>query len=261
MRNDQPAPTSELSFPPREPLFTKTLREQVYDHLRLAMNRGEIMAGEVLNLGEISDQLGISRTPLRDALLQLEIEGFVTILPRRGCVVRSLTEQDIRDIYQMIGALEASVIRAEAARINPGLVDEMRRLNDRMRHALDEDDFDAYYAGNLAMHDCYLRLSSNHELRRQVGIMKQRLYDFPRRRAFVKEWEVASTREHDELICLLAAGQTDAAADFVRDVHWSYEVQRPFIERYYLDAEGEFDTDGELDADRGFNDRSEFEAE
>ena len=66
--------------------------------------------------------------------------------------------------------------------------------------------------------------------------MKQRLYDFPRREGFVKEWETASTREHDELIRLLETGDTRKAADFIRDVHWSYEVQRRFIDRYYADA-------------------------
>jgi hypothetical protein len=64
--------------------------------------------------------------------------------------------------------------------------------------------------------------------------MKQRLYDFPRKQAFVKEWEVSSTKEHDELIRLLESGDSREAASYIRDVHWSYEVQQPFIERYYL---------------------------
>jgi hypothetical protein len=64
--------------------------------------------------------------------------------------------------------------------------------------------------------------------------MKQRLYDFPRKQAFVKQWEITSTGEHEELIRLLEAGDGKAAADYVRNVHWSYEVQKPFIEEYYL---------------------------
>ncbi|HEY69150.1 MAG TPA: GntR family transcriptional regulator, partial [Anaerolineae bacterium] len=59
-------------------LNLKSLREQVYDYLRHAMNRGELAPGAALNLNQISRKLGVSRTPLRDALLQLEIEGFVT---------------------------------------------------------------------------------------------------------------------------------------------------------------------------------------
>ncbi len=215
-------------------LNMKSLREQVYDYLRLALNRGELAPGAALNLNQISRMLGVSRTPLRDALLQLEIEGFVTILPRRGCVVKQLTREDIRNLYQIIGALESSVIANEFHRITPAVIEEMKRLNAEMRSALDEDDFDTFYEANLRMHACYLDLSSNDELRRSVDTMKQRLYDFPRKQAFVKEWEISSTQEHEELIRLIDSGDADAAAKYVRDVHWSYEVQEPFIEQYYL---------------------------
>ena len=224
----------------RLPLLNlKSLREQVYDYLREAMNTGALAPGASIDLKDLGRRLGVSRTPLRDALLQLETEGFVTILARRGCVVNRLTRDAIRDLYQMLGALEASVILAEAERIDAGVVLLMRRSNDEMKAALDDDDFDRYYAANLGLHDAYLELSPNRVLLRSVRIMKQRLYDFPRREGYVKEWETASTGEHDELIRRLAAGDARAAADFVRDVHWSYEVQRPFIERYYREDAGE----------------------
>ena len=70
----------------------------------------------------------------------------------------------------------------------------MIRLNQTMRNALDENDFDGYYAANLEMHNCYLHLSSNDRLVRIVTTMKQRLYDFPRKKAFVKEWEMVFDR-------------------------------------------------------------------
>jgi DNA-binding GntR family transcriptional regulator len=215
-------------------LNLKSLREQVYDYLRLAMNRGELSPGTALNLNQISRKLGVSRTPLRDALLQLEIEGFVTILPRRGCVVNRLTRQDIRNLYQIIGSLESSVIADEYHRITPSIIRRMKQLNADMRSALEEDDFDAFYEANLHMHACYLDLSPNAELRRIVDTMKQRLYDFPRKQAFVKAWEINSTHEHEELIRLLENGEADTAARYIRDVHWSYEIQEPFIEQYYL---------------------------
>jgi DNA-binding GntR family transcriptional regulator len=215
-------------------LNLKSLREQVYDYLRLAMNRGELAPGAIINLNEISRKLGVSKTPLRDALLQLEIEGFVTILARRGCVVNRLTREDIRNLYQVIGSLESAVISDESHTITPNIFERMKRLNAAMRSTLDDDDFDRYYEANLQMHDCYLDLSSNTWLRRIVKTMKQRLYDFPRKQAFVKEWELNSTREHDELIRLLESGDSESASKYIRDVHWSYEIQKSFIEQYYL---------------------------
>ncbi len=215
-------------------LNLKSLREQVYDYLREAMNRGDLAPGANLDLNAISRRLGVSRTPLRDALLQLETEGFVTILPRRGCVVNLLTREDIRDLYQLIGSLEASVIRTEFPRITPAVIERMRSLNDEMTEALHDDDFDHFYAANLELHECFLSLSPNRRLVDLVRTMKHRLYDFPRKKTFIKEWELRSIDEHGELIRLLEAGDARAAADYIRDVHWSFEVQLPFIEQYYL---------------------------
>jgi DNA-binding GntR family transcriptional regulator len=215
-------------------LNLKSLREQVYDYLREAMNRGDLAPGATLDLNAISRRLGVSRTPLRDALLQLEAEGFVTILPRRGCMVNLLTREEIRDLYQLIGSLEASVIRTEFDRITATVTNRMTGLNDEMADALHDDDFDHFYAANLELHECFLALSPNDRLVDLVRTMKHRLYDFPRKKTFVKEWELRSIEEHRELIRLLEAGEARAAADYIRDVHWSFGVQKPFIEQYYL---------------------------
>jgi DNA-binding GntR family transcriptional regulator len=102
-----------------------------------------------------------------------------------------------------------------------------------MDAGLARDDFDAYYAANLAFHDVYISLSPNRELRRQIGLQKERLYDFPRRTAFVKEWELASMKEHRELRQRFAAGDLKGAAAWIREVHWCYAVQEPYILAYY----------------------------
>ena len=118
----------------------------------------------------------------------------------------------------------------------------MRIYNEEGHAALAVDNFDRYYEANLALHDDYLQLSNNHELIHVVRAMKQRLYDFPRKRAFVKEWELASVDEHEEIISHLEAGDFAWAAEIVRDVHWSFEVQKDFIRSYYLD---EFSQEGQ----------------
>jgi DNA-binding GntR family transcriptional regulator len=64
----------------------KSLREQVYDYIREELSRGKLTPGMAINLNEISQELGISKTPLRDALLQLDTEGFVTISPAAACL-------------------------------------------------------------------------------------------------------------------------------------------------------------------------------
>jgi DNA-binding GntR family transcriptional regulator len=210
------------------------LREQVYLRLKDQITRGLLHTGEFLDLRRLEEDMGTSRTPLRDALIQLESEGFVSILPRRGVRVNGLTLDDIRHLYEMIGALEGVTVGSVFDRLGRRHLRKMRSLNDRMREAIDADRFDEYYDLNLDFHDVFLGLSDNARLVRTVEIFKARLYDFPRRDRFVKEWEVRSTGEHADFVDLLERGDSRGAADFMRDVHWSFAVQEPYVREYYF---------------------------
>lgn len=211
-----------------------TLRRQIYEILREDIREGLLQPGQAIKLDEIADRLGVSRTPLREALLQLELEGFVTIKPRSGVQVRALTETDIRHLYQMIGALESSVLATELPEISADQVAQMRKLNASMKQAVVGGDFDSYYAANLALHDSYLQLSHNADLIHQVTVMKQRLYDFTPRRDILRDWEESSTGEHAAIIEALTQGDLQEAARLIREVHWSFQVQEKFIRKYYL---------------------------
>lgn len=216
----------------------RSLREQVYEHLRALMNRGQLRPGSNLDLNALAKQMGISRTPLRDALLRLEAEGFVEILNRRGVRIAELTLDRIRDVYEILGGLESACVTSVGDRITPETTARMRELNEEMERALDVSDFSRFYDANLAFHDAYLNLSTNSELVRQVHVLKQRLYDFPRLEGFVPEWERASTGEHRALLELLEKGRIREAANLLRDVHWSFSYQEPFIRRYYAATKG-----------------------
>ena len=221
----------------KKPLLnTKSLKEQVYDFLRVQMQKGELLPGSTIDMEETSRLLGVSKTPLRDALLQLESEGFVTILPRRKILVNGLTIDDIRDYYEVIGALESMALHSAFDQIGEAEVDLMDALNAEMNDAIAKDDFDLYYSKNLLFHDVFLGRSGNETLIRIVTNLKKRLYDFPRRQGFVKEWEQGSIIEHARLIDLIRRREKEAAAAHIRDVHWSFEIQEPFIARYYTKA-------------------------
>jgi len=219
------------------PLVLKSLREQVYDHLRQLLNCGDLRPGAFLDLEALEARLGVSRTPLRDALLQLEAEGFVEILPRKGVRVRPLAREDVRHLYEIIGALEGAALLAAFPRLGRGEAATLRRLNREMKRAVEAGNFDRYYERNLAFHDVFLDRCDNERLVRLVRALKQRLYDWPRRRGFVKAWERASVGEHAAFARLVAKGMARAAADHLRDVHWSYAVQERFVEAYYFASE------------------------
>jgi DNA-binding GntR family transcriptional regulator len=207
-------------------LFTKSLKEQVYEYLREEIHLQNLKPGSMVNMDATSRKLGISKTPLRDALLQLEMEGFVTIAPRRGIYVNSLTIDDI-------GALEHSALITGIPHIKTSHTNKMKRLIRDMEKALEIDNFELFYKKNLAFHDTYIHLSRNHSLVKIVNNLKKRLYDFPPQEKWIKEWEEASTLEHQGIVQLIEEGKQREAADYIRDVHWSFNVQEKFIRRYY----------------------------
>jgi DNA-binding GntR family transcriptional regulator len=232
----KPASAGPAGAPrPKAPtLHTRPLREQVYDYLRGEMARGGLQPGAFLDLNDIASRLGISRTPLREALLYLESQGFVTVLPRRGFRLNALTLDDIRHFYEIIGALESAALRSTGASLGPDDFARMRRLDAEMAGAVAAGDFERYYAANLAFHDVYLARSGNARLVAQVHLLKQRLYDWPRRESMVQAWEQHSVVEHEDLLRLLEDGAIADAAAHLQDVHWSFAVQERFIHAYYF---------------------------
>ncbi len=217
-------------------LILTSLKEQVYEYLREQMEKGEIRPGSSINMEETSKKLGVSKTPLRDALLQLEMENFVSILPRRGVVVNHLTLQDIQESYEIIGALESTALLCAFEKIKKSEMEKLQTLNMEMKEAINRDRFSLYYTKNLKFHDTFLNLCSNLNLVGIVNNLKRRLYDFPRQEGFVKKWEETSIGEHQELVDLIEKGRREEAARFIRNVHWSYEVQEKFIKEFYKQA-------------------------
>ena len=217
-------------------LNVRPLREQVYEFLRGEMQTGRIVPGSFIKLNSISRHLGISKTPLRDAIIQLECEGFVTILPRRGVVLNRLTLEEIKNVLEIVGALESAVIVSVFDQIKTVHLKKMERLNQRMRAQLESNGFDRfdhqYYRLNIAFHDVFLDLSENTSLRRIILPIKQRLYDFPRP-SYIKKWELINCDEHDQLIQFIKTGEKQKAASLWRNEHWSFSAHEQFIRKFY----------------------------
>lgn len=217
-------------------LNTQSLKEQVYEYLREQMRLGKMEAGSAINMDATSRKLGISKTPLRDALIQLEMEGFVTIVPRKGIYVNGLTLDEIREYYQVIGALESSALSVCFERIKDSHLAKMKKLIKEMGHAISKNNFNLFNKKNVAFHDIYIELSGNQWLKQIVHNLKKRLYDFPSHTKWIREWEESSIKEHQQLMEAIEAGDLEGAKAIIHDVHWSFEVQEKFIRKYYFNC-------------------------
>ena len=103
----------------------KSLRGQVFDKIRSDILNGKYKRGEELVESSIGKELGISRTPVREAIRQLELEGLVQLVPNKGAFVTGISEKDVRDIYLIRARLEGLAARMAAKNITPELLDAM----------------------------------------------------------------------------------------------------------------------------------------
>ena len=194
------------------------LRTQVYEYLRNELKSENLKPGMFISMNQLMKKLGISRTPLRDALLQFQTEGFVTFLPQRGIRINKLNQQDIEDLYEMLGALDSRTLLSVFNKIGPREIEKMKQINQEMYTNISEDRFYHYWDLNTAFHHIYLDLSSNIPILHQLNIVRQRLFEFGK-----KDWSPKMKKmnfsEHQTLIELIEKGGAVEAADFMRDVH------------------------------------------
>jgi DNA-binding GntR family transcriptional regulator len=111
----------------------QSLREKLVTTIRDAIIEGKIKPNERLTEENVSMMLGVSRTPLREAFLQLESEGFVKVTPRRGAVVAELSEKDAEEIYLIKSVLEGLAAGLASVRADKALLDQLTEINEQMR--------------------------------------------------------------------------------------------------------------------------------
>jgi len=200
--------------------FGSLLRSQVYEYLRNELKEGNLKPGMFVSINQIMKNLDLSRTPLRDALLQLQTEGFVTFLPQRGIQINELSQQDIEDMYEILGALDSRVLLSVFPRIGTPEIKKMKRLNQQMLGKISDFNFNRYWDLNTAFHNTYLDLSSNIPVLKQINIIRQRLFEFNiKKKDWSRKMREMNHAEHLTMIELFEKGNAVEAADYMRDVH------------------------------------------
>ncbi len=195
------------------------LRTQVYEHLREELKKRNLKPGMFVTINQLSEQLGINRTPLRDALLQLQVEGFVTFLPQRGIQINELSQKDLEDIYEVLGALDSRALLSVFNKITKEHIIQMKQINEDMYKTNTRDEYNRYFELNTDFHNVYLVLSDNKLLLDQLSILRQRLFDFGAKGEWMEKVRELNYQEHFKLIELIEQGNAKAVADFIRDTH------------------------------------------
>lgn len=152
----------------------KTLREQIASSIRSSIIDGRIRPGEKLTEEEIARQLGVSRTPIREAFFLLSSEGFVDVEPRRGVIVREVSIKDAEEIYELKGVLESLAVRLAAERMTPDIVTELQKINDALYQAAEEAPVDVrkILTLNGKFHDIIIAACDNTKVIHQLTALR-----------------------------------------------------------------------------------------
>lgn len=224
--------TTKPTTPVPNPTKTPSLRERVYQYLSASIANDELKYNEYLDQNAICKHLNVSRAPLRDALIRLEAESFVTIHSNKGVLITPLTIEYIKSAYQICGSLEASCIDEVFHLITNKHIAEFKASNARQAHYLSLGQYLNYYNENIYFHDIFLSLSSNVLLKDILATIRRRLYDFPQK-FYSKEWENVNIEEHNRFIVSIEKNNKLAAISVIRDEHWSIKVHETYFNNYY----------------------------
>ncbi len=181
------------------------LHEQVAMRLRQMLVEGHIAPGAKLNERELSEVLKVSRTPLREAIKMLAAEGLVELLPNRGAVALSLSEQDVLNTFEVMAGLEALSGELAAQRITEAELSEVRAMHFEMLAAYTRSDLSGYYALNAQIHAAINRAAKNPVLTATYNQVNARLQALRfRSNQDGQKWKRA-VKEHEQMIDALAA--------------------------------------------------------
>jgi DNA-binding GntR family transcriptional regulator len=208
--------TKSRAEPPREPpIRREALHMRVVEKLRHLIYRGDIAAGERINELQIAAALGVSRTPLREAVKLLASEGLLELLPGRGARVRRLSPEEIRDHFEVIGALERHAVEAAVIKMTAKGRAELERLHEQMKAAFADGDRRAYYAANQRMHALFVRLADSPTLREtHETVAKRARHGRPVTLASSQRWK-DSMAEHAEILAAVRDGDADKAGSLM----------------------------------------------
>ena len=200
------------------------LRDVVFQTLRQAILRGELKPGERLMEVRLAKKLGVSRTPIREALRMLELEGLVLMIPRRGAEVAEITEKSMRDVLEVRRALEVLAVSLSCDRISGEQIEALKEAAEEFDRSLTLDDVTRTAEADVHFHDIIYRSTDNQRLIQLLSNLGEQMYRYRVEYLKHREFHPQISREHKELISYLEAGQKGQAEEKIA-VHIDKQAQ------------------------------------
>lgn len=176
------------------------LRDVVFNTLREAILKGELKPGERLMEIQLADRLGVSRTPIREAIRKLELEGLVLTIPRRGAEVARMTEKNMREVLVVRKALEVLAVEIACDVITPSQIVELIEVARAFERSMDTKDLKKIAEADVRFHDVLYQSTGNTRLLQILNNLREQIYRY--RIEYLKEESTYPSllQEHQALI-------------------------------------------------------------
>ena len=193
------------------------LRDVVFNTLRKAILKGELQPGERLMEIQLAQRLGVSRTPVREAMRKLELEGLVVMIPRKGAVVADITAQDMVDVLEVRAVLEELAIRRACDHITDEQLREMKKIAADFKRSLEEEDLLVCVEVDMAFHEVIYNAAENKRLLQLLLNLREQMYRYRLEYMKDKKMHQLLVDEHDTIRMALKNRDADKAAAAIRD--------------------------------------------
>ena len=210
------------------------LRDVVFNTLRQAILRGELKPGERLMEIQLANKLGVSRTPIREAIRKLELEGLVLMIPRKGAEVAEITEKSLRDVLEVRRALEELAVQLACSKITKEEIRELERVAKEFQQVVNSSDITEIAEVDVCFHDIIYTATDNQKLIQLLNNLREQMYRyrveylkrdgvFPQliaeHEAIIRHIENNEKEKATEVMCRHIDNQVETVIDVIRAKH------------------------------------------
>lgn len=204
-----------------------SLKDQVYQHIQSLIISGDLEPEQKIDEDKICEELGVSRTPVREALLLLENEGVLLKSPRKGFSLKAMDETQVGQLYQMIGTLEGLAAALACDHLTDDVLKEMEFYTLSMDLALNTDNYTMYYKQQLIFHDLFIDHCGNQLLIDELKTLKRKLLKHDYTIDDIKEkknYLLSVNKQHKDLLKMFKKKDRAGLRKYLEEKHWAVDL-------------------------------------
>ena len=196
----------------------KPLRDVVFENLIEAILEGKLEPGQRLMEVQLAEQLGVSRTPVREAIRKLELEGLVVMLPRKGAYVADVSLKDIIDVLEIRSTLEGLAAYLAADRITEEGVERLKAIAEDFKQSIErKDDIEKLLKKDVEFHECIFNATNNTKLSQIINTLWEQVHRF--RTTYISDFDAPKhlVEEHNNILNAIISGDNELAKKYAID--------------------------------------------